>query len=107
MNELLSKVVLNQEVANVFFGNFYMSIMQDTFFVLTDSLHKSGFYKQALIIMKLVAVVENNMFEGSLSSDYSSNREFVVRYLSETLARLFPNANEINIQTFVVNMFND
>jgi exportin-1 len=107
MNELLSKVVLNKEIANVFFQNFYMLIMQDTFYVLTDSLHKSGFYKQALIIMKLVAIVENEMFVGTLSENYSSNKEFVIEYLSETLVKLFPNTNKVQIQTFVLNMFNN
>jgi exportin-1 len=107
MNELLSKVVLNNEIANVFFQNFYMLIMQDTFYVLTDSLHKSGFYKQALIIMKLVAIVENEMFVGTLSENYSSNKEFVIEYLSDTLVKLFPNTNKVQIQTFVLNMFNN
>lgn len=106
MNELLSKVVLNQEIANVFFQNFYMSILQDTFFVLTDSLHKSGFYKQALIIMKLIVVVEDEMFQGKLSDDYASNKEFVIEYLSDALVKLFSNTNRVQIQTFVLNMFN-
>lgn len=107
MNELLSKVVLNEEIANVFFQNFYMSIMQDTFFVLTDSLHKSGFYKQALIIMKLIAIVENNMFSSILSDKYTSNKVFVLEYLSDTLIKLFTNCNKVQIQTFVLNMFNN
>lgn len=106
MNELLSKVVLNQEVANVFFQNFYMLILQDTFFVLTDSLHKSGFYKQGLIIMKLIAIIENQMFEGKLSESYGNNKEYVVEYLSDALVKLFPNTNKTQIQTFVLNMFN-
>ena len=107
MNELLTKVVMNREIANVFFQNFYMSILQDTFYVLTDSLHKSGFYKQALIIMKLVAVVENDMFERKLSDKYSSNKEFVIEYLSDALVELFSNTNKVQIQTFVLNMFNN
>ena len=107
MNELLSNVVQNQEIANTFFENFYMLILQDTFFVLTDSLHKSGFYKQALIIMKLVAVVENQIFGGTLSSNFSSNKEYVIEYLSDTLVQLFPNTNKMQIQTFVLNMFNN
>ena len=107
MNELLSNVVKNDEVANVFFENFYMPIMRDTFYVLTDSLHKSGFYKQALIIMKLVSVVENGMFKGTLSSDYSNNKEYVIEYLSDALVKLFPNTSKTQIQTFVLNMFNN
>lgn len=107
MSELLTKVVSNQEIANVFFQNFYMPILQDTFFVLTDSLHKSGFYKQALIIMRLISVVENDIFEGTLSEEVSSNKEFVIEYLSDALVKLFPNTNKVQIQTFVLNMFNN
>lgn len=98
MNELLSKVVLNQAVANIFFQNFYMSILQDTFFVLTDSLHKSGFYKQSLIIMKLIAIVEDQMFEGKLSENYDSNKEFVIEYLVEVLIKQFANTNKVQIE---------
>jgi exportin-1 len=99
MNELLSKVVMNQGVANLFFQNFYMLILQDAFYVLTDSLHKSGFYKQALIIMKLIAVVENQMFEGKLSEDYPTNKEYVIAYLSDVLVKLFPNTSKLQIET--------
>ena len=106
MNELLSKVVSNKEVSNVFFGKFYMSILEDTFFVLTDSLHKSGFYKQALIIMKLIAVVENEMIDINLSSDYDSTKQFVIDYLANALVTQFSNTNKVQIETFVLNMFN-
>ena len=106
MNELLSKVVSNQSIANVFFQNFYMVILQDAFYVLTDSLHKSGFYKQALIIMKMIAVVENQMFEGKLSENYSSNKEYVIEFLSDVMVKLYTNTNKVQIQTFVLNMFN-
>lgn len=99
MNELLSKVVMNQGVANLFFQNFYMLILQDAFYVLTDSLHKSGFYKQALIIMKLIAVVENEMFQGKLSEDYPTNKEYVIAYLSDVLVKLFPNTSKLQIET--------
>lgn len=106
MNELLSKVVMNSEIANVFFEKFYMSILQDTFYVLTDSLHKSGFYKQALIIMKLIAVVENQMIDTRLSGDYESNKEYIIHYLANILVNQFPNTNKVQIETFVLNMFN-
>jgi len=107
MSELLTKVMSNQEIANVFFQNFYMPIMEDTFFVLTDSLHKSGFYKQALIIMRLISVVENQIFQGTLSDNMPNNKEFVIEYLSDALVKLFHNTNKVQIQTFVLNMFNN
>jgi len=107
MDNLLAKVVSNSDIANIFFQNFYMTIMEETLFVLTDSLHKSGFYKQAVIIMKLVQIVENQIFMGSLSDSYDNNKEFVIEYFSETLVKLFPNTNKMQIQTFVLNMFNN
>ena len=106
MNELLSKVVWNQAVANIFFHGFYMSILQDTFFVLTDSLHKSGFYKQSLIIMKLIAIVEDQMFEGKLSENYENNKEFVIEFLVDVLIKLFANTNKVQIEGWVLTMFN-
>ena len=106
MNELLSKVVLNQGVTNIFFNNFYMPILQDTFFVLTDSLHKSGFYKQTLIIMKLIAVIEDQMYEGKLSENYDNNKEYVIEYLVDVLIKLFANTNKVQIEGWVLTMFN-
>lgn len=106
MNELLSKIVMNKEIANVFFGKFYNYILFDTFSVLTDSLHKSGFYKQALIIMKLISVVEEDMITSQLSQEMA-NKDFVLEYLSQTLSERFPNTNKVQIKTFVINMFNN
>lgn len=34
---------LNSDVCNPFFKTYYMAILQDIFFVLTDGAHKGGF----------------------------------------------------------------
>lgn len=43
MSELITQVAFNQDICNPFFKTYYMSILQDTFYVLTDGLHKGGF----------------------------------------------------------------
>ena len=43
MSELLSKVAFASEICNPFFQGYYMPILQDIFFVLTDGSHKGGF----------------------------------------------------------------
>ena len=50
----------NQNVANTFFPLFYISIIEDVFFVMTDTFHKSGFKYHTNIIQRLVQVIEHN-----------------------------------------------
>ena len=50
----------NVPFANEFHKNYFFIFVSETFFVLTDSDHKSGFSKQALLLMKLISLVYDN-----------------------------------------------
>ena len=53
----------DQSVASVFFQQYFLSIMQDIFYVLTDTDHKSGFKLQSMLLdgrlNRMGAVVKN------------------------------------------------
>ena len=108
MSELISKVSFNSDICNTFMKVFYMTILQDIFYVLTDGLHKGGFIHQAEVIMKLFSIIQNGIvtepFEENDSGD--ENKDYISNYLTNALVQLFTNMNQIQIETFVINMFN-
>ena len=108
MSELISKVSFNTEICNSFMKVFYMMVLQDIFYVLTDGLHKGGFIHQAEVIMKLFSIVENNVVTEPFEENESggSNKEYIQNYLTNALVQLFTNMNQVQIETYVINMFN-
>ena len=40
--ELLHNISADENVSNAFYQKYFLSLLQDIFFVLTDSFHKSG-----------------------------------------------------------------
>lgn len=47
---ILQNLNKNQSIANSFYGQYYMSLLFDILFVLTDSFHKNGFKAQSQIL---------------------------------------------------------
>ncbi len=45
------------QTSNAFFQQFFIVILQDVFFVLTDSDHKAGFKTQSMLLMKMIFLV--------------------------------------------------
>jgi exportin-1 len=83
-------------VTNAFFQQYFLSIVQDIFFVLTDADHKSGFKLQSLLLARLFQLVENGtiqspLFDASQVPDPSiSNSVFLREYTSNLLKNAFP-----------------
>lgn len=89
-------------VSNAFFQQYFLSIMQDIFFVLTDTDHKSGFKLQSLVLARLFQLVETNsitvpLFDPSTVPDPNvSNVIFLRDYTANLLKNAFP-----HIQSYV------
>ena len=97
MSELLLKVAFETAVCNEFFKNFYMAILQDVFFVLTDGMHQGNFQKQVDVLTRLFAVIENGVVTSPLMENTEasrSNKDFIIGWLSEALSQLFTNMNK-------------
>ena len=56
----------DMSVANAFFQTYYLSLLQDSFYVLTDSDHKSGFKLQATLLAKLYGLAGSNSISAPL-----------------------------------------
>ena len=83
-------------VSNAFFQQYFLSIMQDIFFVLTDTDHKSGFKLQSMLLARMFQLVETNhitvpLFDPAAVPDPSmSNSTFLKEYTANLLKSAFP-----------------
>ncbi|KAF9818890.1 hypothetical protein IEO21_02428 [Rhodonia placenta] len=97
-------------VMNAFFQQYFLSIMQDIFFVLTDTDHKSGFKLQSLLLARMFQLVETNhisvpLFDpASVPDPNMSNPMFLREYTASLLKSAFPHVQNVQIQTFVLSL---
>ena len=83
-------------VSNPFFQQYFLSIIQDIFFVLTDTDHKSGFKLQSLLLARMFQLAETNqitvpLFDPATVADPSmSNSLYLREYTANLLKNAFP-----------------
>ena len=94
--EVVNNFAAEQQVATAFFQQFYISIVQDIFYVLTDADHKSGFKLQSLLLVRLFQLVESNqiqapLFDPAVIVDPTmTNSRFLREYCVNLLKTAFP-----------------
>ncbi|KAI0736893.1 CRM1 C terminal-domain-containing protein [Fomitopsis betulina] len=97
-------------VSNAFLQQYFLSIMQDIFFVLTDTDHKSGFKLQSMLLARMFQIVETGhitvpLFDPSTVPDPSmSNSTFLKEYTANLLKSAFPHVQIGQIQLFVMKL---
>mmetsp|Transcript_26423 Transcript_26423/g.43268 ORF Transcript_26423/g.43268 Transcript_26423/m.43268 type:complete len:1071 (-) Transcript_26423:573-3785(-) len=109
LHELL-KNVATSEVANLFYQTYFLSILQDIFFVLTDTFHMPGFKLQATILQHMFALVETGqvtapLFDTAQHPGVPDNRTFLREYVITLLSNAFPNLLPNQVRNFVVGLF--
>lgn len=82
-------------VSNAFFQQYFLSIVQDIFFVLTDTDHKSGFKLQSVLLARMfqlveVNVVQTTLFDTSTMPAGLTNAMFLREYTANLLKTAFP-----------------
>lgn len=100
----------DQQTCNTFFQNFYTTILQDVFFVLTDSDHKAGFKYQSMLLARMFWLVATNKLPGQIYSPDqapagTSNREFLQNFVGNLLSNAFPNLTPLQIQRFILELY--
>ncbi|KAJ7752019.1 CRM1 C terminal-domain-containing protein [Mycena metata] len=97
-------------VANAFFQQYFLSIVQDIFFVLTDTDHKSGFKLQSVVLARMFQLVEINaiqtpLFDPAQMSDPNlTNAMFLREYCADLLHTAFPHVQKAQVQAFVLGL---
>lgn len=87
-------------VANAFFQQYFLSILQDIFYVLTDTDHKSGFKLQSMLLARMFQLIETNqitvpLFDPSQVPDANvSNAIFLREYTANLLKSAFPHVQK-------------
>ena len=93
-------------ISNAFFQQYFLSILQDIFFVLTDADHKSGFKMQSLVLARMFQLIESGQIRAPLFDPSSvtepnvSNSTFLQDFCVKLLKSAFP-----HIQTCVTLYF--
>ncbi|KAK4549949.1 hypothetical protein LTR36_005250 [Oleoguttula mirabilis] len=110
--ELISNMAeTDQQTCDAFFRSFYTTILQDVFFVLTDSDHKAGFKYQSMLLARMFWLVGADKIRGPIYADDSqappgtSNKEFLQNFVASLLSNAFPNLQAAQITNFIRSLF--
>lgn len=91
----------NQDVLNQFCKQYLIQLIQDIFFVLTDTEHKSGFRSQCSVLMQLMSFPELM----TLNLGDKPNLEFLRTQIQLMLQSAFPHLTERTITVFCTGLF--
>ncbi|KAK5099839.1 Karyopherin transporter [Lithohypha guttulata] len=109
--ELINNMAeVEPQTSAMFFQQFYTSILQDVFYVVTDSDHKSGFKSQCMLLARMFQLVEQNritqpLYKPDQAAPGTSNKQFVSEYTANLLQQAFQNLQAPQIQHFVSGLF--
>lgn len=90
----------------VFYENFYFQILSDTFYVLTQPDHKSGFNYQAQLLAQLLHLVEDGVIKDPLyppgqAAEGTTNSQYLKEYLGNSLSSAFENLQREQLVNFL------
>ncbi|POR31722.1 Exportin-1 [Tolypocladium paradoxum] len=115
--ELINNIADKTDVAtaNAFFQRFFVTILQDVLFVVTDSDHKAGFKTQSMLVMKLFYFIhpadgtqpkiQGPIYMPDQAQAGTSNREFLGNSVATLLRNAFPNLQPAQVASFVEGLF--
>lgn len=101
--ELINNIAEKTDVAtsNAFFNQFFIPILQDIFFVLTDQDHKAGFKTQSMLLMRMFYFVQpadgtppkiqGPIYTPDQAQPGTENREFLANFVGSLLKNAFAN----------------
>ncbi|KAI5478418.1 exportin-1 [Pseudohyphozyma bogoriensis] len=105
--ELIDNIVAaGPATSNGFFQAYFLSLLQDMFFVLTDTDHKSGFKSITTVLAKMFRLVESGdiqapLFDPSTHDPSMTNPKFVAEYCATLLKSAFPHLQTAQVASFV------
>lgn len=101
--ELINNIAEKTDIgtANAFFQRFFVTILQDVLFVVTDNDHKAGFKTQSMLVMKLFYFIhpadgtqpkiQGPIYTPDQAQAGTGNREFLTASVATLLQNAFPN----------------
>lgn len=100
--ELITNIAETDVVtSNGFFQQFFVPILQDVFFVLTDTDHKAGFKSQSMLLSRMFYFVhpadgsqpkiQGPIYNADQAAAGTGNKEFLGGFVATLLQNAFPN----------------
>ena len=110
LHELLLNVGRTPNIAQSFYQQYLLTLIQDVFAVMTDRLHKSGFKMHATLLRLMFHLVQMNqvtvpLFDTSQFPPGTTNPAFLRQHVSNLLLSSFPNLTQTQVSKFVEGMF--
>mmetsp|Transcript_40781 Transcript_40781/g.49653 ORF Transcript_40781/g.49653 Transcript_40781/m.49653 type:complete len:1093 (-) Transcript_40781:637-3915(-) len=116
LHELLANVQRTPNVAQGFYQQFLLPLIQDVFCVMTDRLHKSGFKMHATLLREMFHLVQmnqvtvplfdpNQLQQQQQQAAGQTNATFLRDHISNLLITSFPNLTRSQVAHFVEGMF--
>src|SRR5271170_4415313 len=80
----------DQQTSSAFFRQFFIAILQDVFFVLTDTDHKAGFKTQSMLLARMFYFIESGKISEPIYSPEqaqvgTSNKDFLCSFVGNLL----------------------
>ncbi|KNE68581.1 hypothetical protein AMAG_19751 [Allomyces macrogynus ATCC 38327] len=95
----------DQTVANQFYQAYYLQLLQDLFFVLTDSEHKSGFVMQVQVLALMMHAVSSGQVAVPLSGNPAiPNVPFLRDHLQAMMKAAFPHVSDKAVTVFAIGL---
>ncbi|CAL9731491.1 exportin-1 [Monosporozyma unispora] len=96
----------DSEVSKVFFQEYYLVFINETFYVLTEPDHKATFSEQALLLMRLINLSISDVIPvpiyGKMDApEGTTNREYLMTYMVNLLLGAFSNLTRNQVETFL------
>lgn len=94
-------------VTTMFFQQYFTNIVQDTFFVLTDADHKSGFKLQSALLARMFQLVQTGVLQAPLFDPSTvpnpamTNTQFLHEYTVQLLQSAFTHVGHARVEAFV------
>mmetsp|Transcript_64401 Transcript_64401/g.185088 ORF Transcript_64401/g.185088 Transcript_64401/m.185088 type:complete len:1085 (+) Transcript_64401:209-3463(+) len=110
LHELLQNVGRTPNIAQPFYQQYLLPLIQDVFAVMTDRLHKSGFKMHATLLRTMFHLVQMNqvtvpLFDPASQPPGQTNPAFLREHISNLLITSFPNLTKSQVAKFVEGMF--
>jgi len=97
-------------ILNAFCAQYYMGLVQDIFFVLTDTDHKSGFKTQANVLSRMFQLVEKDtitapLFDAATVNDPEmTNKKYLRIFLGNLFRNAFPHLLPQQVDSYVAQL---
>jgi exportin-1 len=106
LHGLLTNIGKSPDIAQRFYEQYFLSLMQDVFAVLTDRLHKTGFRMHATLLLQMFKLVQTNqvtvpLFDTTKYPPGTTNATFLRQHVAGLLTSSFSNLSSTEALKFV------